>query len=88
MARERMVTRTIETATVTVLCIDTETAEPMNRTVEMPVIKDEAKMLKAIRKAHETDTFKIVSIVSTEIHKALYGMSEAEFINTARVIDK
>ena len=80
-----MVTRTIMSAKVTALCIDTETAEPMNKTFIMPVIKDEKAMLKQLKKFFDTDTFKVVSIVSSEINKALYKMSERDFIANAIV---
>lgn len=88
MAREKMVTRTIEATSVTVLCIDTDTAEPENRTVEIGGgYKDEKSMLKAVRRLIETDTFKVVKIVATEVNKALYKMSEAKFIANAEKVE-
>lgn len=83
MARERMVTRTIEATAVTVLCIDTETAEPCNRTVEISGAKDEKAMLKSAKKLIETDIFKVVKVVNSETIKALYKMPEAQFIANA-----
>ena len=84
MARERMVTRTIEANRVTVMCLDTITAEPQNETVEISAaIKGDKAMLKAIRKLIETEDYKVVKIVAESPVKALYKMSEAEFIANA-----
>lgn len=88
MARERMVTRTIEAKVVTVLCIDTETAEPENRKVEISGnFKDEKSILKAIKKLIETEDFKVVKVVTTETIKALYKMPETEFIANATKVE-
>ena len=91
MARARMVTRTVSKTVVTVLCVDTVTAEPTNATYDISgVYPDDAKgnkkLMEAIRKSYETDTFKIVSVVSKEVKEDLYGMSEQKFIETAEIL--
>lgn len=87
MARERMVTRTIEAKRVKVLCLDTITAEPQNETVEISAaIKGDKAMLKAIKKQIETEDYKVVKIVAEETIKALYRMPEAEFIAKAEKV--
>lgn len=89
MARQRMVTRTIKTLEVTVLCLDTETAEPSNMTVAVSAtIKGEKAMLNAVRKQVETDDFKVVKVVKTEEHEALYRMAEEDFIAHAEKIEQ
>ena len=89
MARERVVSRTIKVAKVTALCLDTVTAEPENRTVEISAsIKGEKPTLNAVRKAVETEDFKVVKIVNVEIEEALYVMPEAEFIAKAHKVEK
>lgn len=87
MAREKKVTRTIEATEVTVLCLDTISAEPSNETVTIGGgFKDEKSMLKAVKRLIETDTFKVVSVVSTTVKKSLYKMSEAKFIANAEEV--
>ena len=87
MARERVVSRTIKVANVTALCLDTETAEPLNLTVAISAtIKDEKGMLKAVRKAIETDTLKVAKIVNVEIEESLYKMPEHVFISYAEKV--
>ena len=89
MARERVVSRTIKVAKVTALCLDTVTAEPENRTVEISAsIKGEKAMLKAVKKAIETEDFKVVKIVDVTQEEALYVMAEAEFIASANKVVK
>lgn len=84
MARERVVSRTIKVAHVTALCLDTETAEPCNITCTLPAtIKEEKAMLKAVKKAIETDVLKVAKIVNVEIEENLYKMPEAKFISLA-----
>lgn len=85
--RKPMVTRTITTTQVTVLGMDVEKCEPMNETFTVPrTYKDEEKLLKAVKAIGETDTFKIVKIVDTEVKETLYGMDEATFISNATVL--
>lgn len=87
MARIGMVTRAIKTTEVTVLGLDIDTREVEHRDVLLRgVYKDESAILKDAKKALETDTFKIVSIVAFEIKEARYGMSEADFMAGAKII--
>lgn len=84
MARERVVSRTIKVAQATALCLDTETAEPCNITVPISAtIKDEKGMLKAVKKAIETDTLKVAKIVDVKVEEALYKMPEEDFVKLA-----
>lgn len=87
MARIPMVTRTIITTKATVLALDTVTAEPQNLTITVPrTYKDDEALLKAVKAQAETDTLKMVSIVDREEIETLYGMTEQEFINHAKVL--
>lgn len=86
MARQRMVTRTIKAMEVTVLCLDTDTAEPCNRTVTLSgVAKNEKALLKAVKKLIESDNFKVVKVVDINEFEAKYVMPETEFIAHATV---
>lgn len=87
MAREPMVTRTITATKIVALCINIETAEPFNKEVSISgTFKDEKSMLKAAEKLLNTETEKAVHIVSSEEIETLYGMTEQEFIQKAKVL--
>ena len=87
MAREPMVTRTITATKITALCLNIETAEPFNKEVTISgIFKDEKSMMKAAEKLLNTETEKAVHIVSSEEIETLYGMTEQEFIQKAKVL--
>lgn len=87
MARVPMVTRTIVTTKANVMCLDVEKAEPFNAVVTVPrTYKDEQSLLKAVKKAAETENVKCVHIVEYEQVETLYGMTEQEFIEHANVL--
>lgn len=87
MARVPMITRTIQSTVCDVLCLNVETAEPFNKQVTLPrTYKDENSMLKMAKSVLDTDTEKVVHIVSSHVEETRYGMSEQEFIEHAKVI--
>lgn len=87
MARERMVTRTVELSIAEVMTLDITTAEVGIMYYEIGGgLTDEKAILKAVKKLHETDTFKCVSLQSVTTQEILYGMSEADFIAHAKVL--
>ena len=87
MAREPMVTRTITATNIVALCLNIETAEPFNKEVTISgTFKDEKSMMKAAEKILNTETEKAVRIVSSEEIETLYGMTEQEFIQKAKVL--
>ena len=87
MARQPMVTRTIQTTHATVLCLNIPDAEPFNQTVVLPrTYKDEKSMMKVVEKVINTDDVKAVHIVHTEVNETRYGMTEQEFIANAHVL--
>lgn len=88
MARKPMVTRTINTTKVNVLCLDTTTAEACNKEVTLPrTYSDDKKLLKLVEETINTDTLKAVHIVDKEEIETVYGMTEADFISHATVLD-
>ena len=91
MARKPMVTRTIVTTKVNVLCLDIETAEPCNITVSVPrIYKEDKKLFKVIESRIASDyaeSLKPVHIVDKEELETLYGMTEDDFIKSAQVLD-
>lgn len=88
MAREAMVTRSIEATKVSVLGLNIETAEPENKTFYLPgTFKDEKKLLNKVKKEFESDTYKIATVVDSEVVTTLYGMKVDDFIKSALVLD-
>ncbi len=88
MARKPMVTRTIITTKVNVLCMDLEHTEPCNKCVILPrTYKTDEKLFKAVSEEVNNDKLKAVQIVDKEEVETLYGMSEQDFINNAVKLD-
>lgn len=82
-----MVTRTIKTTKAIVLCLDIESAEPCNKSVVVPrTYKDDETLLKKVKEVIETETLKPVNIVGKEEFETLYGMTEQEFVEHAKVL--
>lgn len=87
MARERMVTRTVELSICEVMCMDIKTAEVQVCTFEIGGgLTDEKALLKAVKKLAETGTFKCVAISSVSQREILYGMPESLFIELATIL--
>lgn len=88
MARQPQVTRTIITTKATVLCMDIAAAQPIERTVSLPrTYKDEKALMKQITIAlADEPNIKAVAVRSTEEVETLYGMSEQEFIQNAKIL--
>lgn len=79
--RTPMVTRTIQTTEVDVLCVDLINSEPFNKAVTLPrTFKDEKSLMKKLSEVIDTDEVKAVHPVHTEVIETLYGMTEDEFI--------
>lgn len=88
MARKPMVTRTITTTQVNVLCLDIVAGEPFNQQVTLPrTYKEDKKLMKAVEEVVNTESVKAVQVVAKEEVEILYGMSEQDFINNAVVLD-
>lgn len=87
MARIPMVTRTIITTKVTVLCLDIQSGEPCNKTITVPrTYKDDPSLMKVVRPMIETETLKAVHVVDKQEIEKLYGMTEQEFIEKAKLL--
>lgn len=87
MARQPMVTRTIQTTVATVLCLDLVKKEPFEKVVKLPrTYKDEKHMMKKIEAIVNDENTKAVHVISAEVEETLYGMSEQKFIETAEIL--
>ena len=88
MARLPMVTRTIKTTKVNVMCLDVTKGESFNQDVVLPrTYTDDTKLLKKVKELLDTDDVKAVHIVKKDEIETMYGMSEQDFINSAKVLD-
>lgn len=87
MARTPMVTRTIVTTKVNVMCLDVQLGEPCNRVITVPrTYKDDEALMKKVRPLLETETLKAVHIVDKQEIETLYGMTEQDFIEHAKLL--
>lgn len=87
MARIPMVSRTIQTTKVKVLCLNIVEGQPFEKELTLPrVYKDDAHILKTVKKLVDNDETKAVHIVSSEVEETLYGMTEQKFIELADVL--
>lgn len=84
MARKRVVSRTIITADIEVLCLDLEKQEPFHQVVSIPSAPvDEDKCFALASEIINTDTVKCVHITSITRNESLYVMDEKTFIEHA-----
>lgn len=87
MAREPMVTRTIKETKAYVLCMNIQKGEPFNTVVRVPrTYANNDMLLKKVKSIIETDNVKCVHIADSEETKTLYGMTEQEFIECAKIL--
>ena len=87
MARERMVTRTVEVTVAEVMCLDVTTAEVTVVSYDISgKFNTKEDVLKSLKKVYETDTYKVVAVQSTDTKEILYGMPEIDFIRIAKVL--
>lgn len=86
MARMRMVTRTVEVNTYSVMTCNTETAEVRTIDYKIGVIPQSIEPMKYLKKQYETETLKLCAITSHTVETILYGMPEDEFIKNASVL--
>lgn len=86
MARERMVTRTVQEAQVEAITVSVSTQKVETRTYKISATIPKEKRLAYLQKNLQTDDIKIVAIVFVTINEKLYGMTEQEFISRAVIL--
>ena len=86
MARERMVTRTVEEAEIEIMYVLVSTQKVGKTTLKISANVGQDKALAYIQKNLQTDDKKYVAITSYIVHENLYGMSEQEFIAHAKIL--
>lgn len=87
MGRIAMVTRTINFTEVTALTVDVVAQATATQVYTLSgTYADNDKLIKALKKEYESDTIKVVSVISSEVQEKLYGMTEQEFMSLAKVL--
>lgn len=86
MAKQRMVTRTVEVNKFFVMTLNTETAEVRVIGYTLGSLDKNADAMKILKKAYETDTLKLCAITEHTSETLLYGMTEEDFIAHAKIL--
>lgn len=86
--RKPMVTRTITSTRVRVLCVNPQSAETFEDEFLLTgKIVDKDKVLKRVSNLYNTENCTIVAIRDIEEVNELYGMDEEDFIAGAKILD-
>lgn len=87
--RKPMITRTITTTKVNVLCMNLTMCEPFNQDLVLPrTFKDDKSLMKVLSEQIDNEEVKAVHVVDKLEIETLYGLSEQDFIDNASVLDK
>lgn len=81
-----MVTRTVKTTEVNILCLNIETAEPQNKLYKLiGKYEDEDKILAKATEIEKDALSQLrpVTVVDAKHNQTLYGMSEEDFVANA-----
>ena len=88
MARERQVTRTINSIEVTAICMDISTNEVSDKVLTITGdTPTNEQALKQLKKVYETETFKVVAVKEIKVTEKLFAMSEIDFLKYAVELD-
>lgn len=88
MARERMVSRTINSIEVTAICMDITSKAVEDKVLTLTGdVPTHEQALKQLKKLYETDTFKVVAVNDIKVTEKLFGMSEIDFLKYAVELD-
>lgn len=79
MSKEKMITRTVKTTDVDVMCITVSTATVSTEMFTLIGAYDTATALESVKKLYETDDFKPSVILDIRAREELRGMSESDF---------
>lgn len=83
-----MITRTVVVTKCECVCVDVTTVETLIKEYSLSgSYPNNEQVLKELKKAYETDTFKVVAIQSLKEEEKMYGLSELEFIKLAKELN-
>lgn len=87
--RKAMVTRTFTTLSVLATVLDTTNNTVEQKTLSLSRVVPEKKILAKLQDAYNTDSAKVVHVISFEEVEELRGMTEQKFLeNSVRLDDK
>ena len=86
MARERMITRTVEQTRVRVMAINVNTVEVEFIECTIGGVYTTEALMKKLKKMYDTEELKLVHIDKQETEEVLLGMTEEDFIRYAEVL--
>lgn len=86
MARERMITRTVEQTKVRIMALNVNTVEVNFIETTIGGVYDTEALMKKLKKMYETEELKLVHIEQQETEEVLLGMTEEDFIKYAKVL--
>lgn len=86
MARERMITRTVEQTKVRIMALNVNTVEVNFIEATIGGVYDTEALMKKLKKMYETEELKLVHIEQQETEEVLLGMTEEDFIKYAKVL--
>lgn len=86
MARERMITRTVEQTKVRVMALDVNTVEVHFIETTIGGVYTTEALMKKLKNMYETEELKLVHIEQQETEEVLLGMTEEDFIRYAKVL--
>lgn len=86
MAKERIITRTIESNIFEVMACNTETAEVQTFEIRTGILPASTNPERYLKKHFDTETLKICAVISHRTETTLYGMPEALFMQYAEVM--
>lgn len=88
MARQPMVTRTIVSTKVKVLCMDLINRQPIEKVFVLArTYKDDNAVMKMLCKEYDSEELKVTAILEKTETKEIYGMSETRFVELADKLD-
>lgn len=86
MARQRMITRTIEQSIAQVMTVDITTSEVSVRQYIIGGSYTSDVLLSKLKNLFETDTLKLVHVKDVKVEEVLLGMTEEDFMRHAIVL--
>lgn len=86
MARERMVTRTVNQTVAEVMTLNVVTCEVQLQSFTISGVLTGDELLKKLQTLYQTDELKLVHVNKSEVNEVLYGMTEDEFIRLSKVL--
>lgn len=85
--RKAMVTRTFKTLSVLATVLDTQKNTVEQKTLTLSRVVPEKKILAKLQDAYNTETTKVVHVISFEEVEQLRGMTEQKFLENSVALD-